>query len=82
MALPVLGTSWATVPSVFASEMPSDFRPETKASTGVPEGEALGDGLAVAEVLTLGLGEDRGVGVALGVGLAVVLPPVSRMKRK
>ena len=82
MAGPVLGTSWSSVPSVFTSEMPSVLRPETKASTGVPEAEGLGDGLAVALALAVALGEDVGVGVALGVGLATVLPPVSRMKRK
>ena len=70
------------MPSSFIIERPSIFLPETKASTGVPEAEGLGDGLAVAVVLAEALGEDVSVGVALGVGLATVLPPVSRMKRK
>ena len=79
---PVLGTSWSIVPSLFTSETPSDLRPETKASTGVPEAEGLSDGPAVAVALAEALGDDVIVGLALGVGLATVLPPVLRMKRK
>ena len=76
MGCPVLGTSSAAVPSWFTIEMPSALAPETKASTGVPEEDGLGDDPAV--VLEPGEASDVGVGV----GLAAVLLPLPRMKRK